>query len=449
MERQPKILVVDDTPRNIRLLDAMLAPHGYTVIAAGFGLAALEKIKYEQPDLILLDILMPEMDGYEICRRLRDDPATRMLPVVLITASSNQEKARAIEAGADDFITNPFNQAELLARVKSLLRIKAYHDTIQTQAAELAALNSTLERRVQQQVEELDRLGRLRRFFSPQLAEIIARDERLIDSHRQEITVVFCDLRNFTAFSESAEPEEVMRVLDEYYAALGELITQFEATVEHFAGDGLMVFFNDPLPCPEPPLRAVRMAVAMRDRVGELIHTWRKRGHQLNFGTGIALGYATLGKIGFEGRFQYAAIGMAANLAERLCAEAQGGQILVSQRVYTAVEDLVEAEHLPDLVLKGFHKPVAAFNILGLKQNVSSSKTDSVSTAPAGAAAGLTERELDVLRLVAQGLTNAEVADRLILSPLTINAHLRSIYGKLDVKTRAAATRFAMEQHLV
>jgi class 3 adenylate cyclase len=313
-----------------------------------------------------------------VCERLRTNPATEVLPVVMITASAAHEKTRAIEAGADDFIHKPFDEAELLARVRSLLRIKTYHDTIQAQAVQLAAQtaqlarwNAELEERVGRQVEDLERLGRLRRFLSPQLAELIVSsgDEKLLESHRREITVVCCDLRRFTTFAETAEPEEVMGLLREYHAALGPLIFQFEGTLERFAGDGLLVFFNDPVPCPDPASRAVGMALEMRERVEELCQVWRRRGHDLGFGVGLAMGYATLGKIGFEGRFDYGAIGTVTNLASRLCAEALHGQILVSQRVYADVEHLVEADAARDLVLKGFLKPVLAYNLLRLKES--------------------------------------------------------------------------------
>jgi class 3 adenylate cyclase/CheY-like chemotaxis protein len=371
MEQQAKLLVVDDTPHNVRLLEAVLSPRGYEVLAAGSGGEALEKVVTEQPDLILLDIVMPSMDGFEVCRRLRADSATRFLPIIMITASGAQEKLNALEAGADDFILKPFDKAELLARVQSLLRIKRYHDTIEAQAAELSEWNRTLEQRVREQVEEIERVGRLRRYLSPQLAELIlsSGDESILESHRRQITVVFCDLRGFTAFAETVEPEEVMAVLGEYHTALGELIHRHEGTLERFTGDGLMVFFNDPVPVADPAARAVRMALAMREQVGKLSRGWRRLGYELEFGVGIAMGYATLGRIGFEGRFDYAAIGTVTNLAARLCSEATGGQILISQRVYGVLGDLVETEELGAFVLKGFSRPVIAYNVRRMSES--------------------------------------------------------------------------------
>jgi adenylate cyclase len=373
MDRTWKILVVDDTPQNIKVLDAILSPRGYAVVPARSGDEALQKVGDETPDLVLLDILMPGMSGYEVAQRLRSDPSTRFLPIVMVTAlGAQEEKVKAIEAGADDFLTKPVNQLELLARVKSLLRIKDYHDTIQSQTAQLAEWNRTLEERVRRQVQELERLARLRRFLAPQLAELIASDqhEQALESHRREVTVIFCDLRGFTAFSETTEPEEVMGVLRDFHTVMGELIHHYEGTLERFAGDGMMIFFNDPFPCSDPAERAIHMTVAMRSRVAELKGGWRKRGHQLDFGVGIAQGYATLGKIGFEGRFDYAAIGTVTNLAARLCDEAKGDQILVSQLVYSAVERIVEAETVGELSLKGFSRPIPVYNIIDLRETL-------------------------------------------------------------------------------
>ena len=368
MSEEPTVLVVDDLPQNVRLLDAFLSPRGYRVLTAGSGQEALDLLKKHEPDLVLLDIVMPGLDGYEVCRRIRDEPATEFLPVVMITASGDQEKLYAIEAGADDFVAKPFDRAELLARVRSLVRIKRYHDTIERQTAELSAWNRELEERVRSQVEQLERVGRLRRFLAPQLADLVVNsgDESFLDSHRREIVVVFCDLRGFTTFAETSEPEEVMGVLNEYHAALGDLIFRFEGTLESFAGDGLMVFFNDPMPCADAPTRAIRMAVAMRTRVRDLADGWARRGHDLGFSVGIAQGYATLGRVGFEGRFDYAAIGSVTNLASRLCDHAAPWQILAAQRVRTGAEDVVVSDYVGELTLKGFSRPMPAFDIRGL-----------------------------------------------------------------------------------
>lgn len=359
------VLAVDDLPQNLRLLQAVLEPRGYRVILAGSGEEALRLLADCAADLVLLDIVMPGIDGYEVCRRIRANAETAYLPVIMITASGDQEKIRAIEAGADDFVAKPLHQGELVARVASLARVKRYQDTIARQSAELAAWNRELESRVQDQVDELQRLQRLRRFLSPQLADLVidSDDESILEAHRREVVVVFCDLRGFTPFAESSEPEEVMGVLAEYHHALGELIFDFEGTLERFTGDGLMVFFNDPLPCDDAPARAVSMAVAMQEKVGHLAEGWARRGHDLGFGIGVAQGFATLGRIGFEGRSDYAAIGSVTNLAARLCGEAKAGQTLVSRRVFSAVEDRVEAEHVGELELRGFRRPISAYAV--------------------------------------------------------------------------------------
>ena len=358
-----RILVVDDVPENVRLLEAVLAPRGYDIVSATDGRVALELVESANPDLVLLDVVMPQMDGYTVCRRLREREETAVLPVIMLTSSAGPEKTKAIEAGADDFIPKPFDQQELLTRVRSLLRIKRYHDTIKQ-------LNRTLEERVRAQVEELERLQRLRRFLSPQLADAIVSsgDEAILRSHRRQVAMLFADLRGWTSFVDAVEPEELMRVLGEFHTAIGVLVRQFDATVGFLEGDGVQLFFNDPIEVPDAPLRAVRLACALRKEMADLIPRWRKRGYDLDFGAGIALGYATCGEIGFEGRSDYAAIGVVTNLASRLADEATGGQILIAQRLYAEVADDVDVESVGEFTLKGFQRSVAAFNVVAVRE---------------------------------------------------------------------------------
>jgi class 3 adenylate cyclase/CheY-like chemotaxis protein len=366
----PRLLVADDNPLNVDILRTRLAAHGYEILTASDGPTALALAREQQPDLLLLDIMMPGLDGLEVCRRLKADSTLPFMPIILVTAKADSRDVVAgLDAGADEYLPKPVDQAALVARVKSMLRIKALHDTVEEQAAALGEWNRTLESRVQAQVAELERLGRLKRFFSPQLADAIVQGgaEDPLRTHRRDVTVVFADLRGFTAFAEAAEPEEVMAVLREYHAEMGGLILAHEGTLERFTGDGLMVFFNDPIPVPDAPARAVRMAVAMRDRVAELAARWRKEGYELDLGLGIARGYATLGAIGFEGRWDYAALGTVTNLAARLCGEARPGQILAAHRVLAALDALVDTEPLGELPLKGFLRPVPVFNVVRLR----------------------------------------------------------------------------------
>ncbi len=367
---QARVLIVDDTPQNVKLLEDLLGFHGYEVEAATTGEEALAMVRDRMPDLVLLDVLLPGMSGYDVCRAIRADPELAMLPVVMITAlEAREERVRGIEAGADDFLSKPVNPPELLARVRSLLRIRRLYETVQRQKEQLAAWNRTLEERVAEQVGHVEKLMRLKRFFSPQLAELIlagGADDPL-ESHRRDITVVFLDLRGFTAFSESAEPEEVMVALSEFHATMGRRILEYQGTLERFTGDGLMVFFNDPLPIQQPARRAVEMAFVMHNDVLKLSAQWKKKGYDLGLGIGISQGYATVGAIGFEGRIDYGAIGTVTNLANRLCDLAEPGHVLVSQRVFADVEELVFAEDLGDVSLHGFKRPVRAYRLLDLK----------------------------------------------------------------------------------
>ena len=362
-----KILVVDDVAMNVKLLADVLGVKGYATVTASSGAEALAKLQTEKPDLLLLDVMMPGMNGYEVCQAIRADPAHSMLPIVLVTAlDPAQERAKGLEAGADDFLSKPVNQAELMARVKSLLRIKQLYDEVNRQRDQLAQWNRDLEQRVADGVEQLAKVGRLKRFFSPQLANAIVAGgtDDPLKSHRREITVVFLDLRGFTAFTETAEPEEVMGVLGEYHAAMGRLILEHEGTLERFTGDGIMIFFNDPVPIPDAAARAARMVLAMQAEVAQLAAGWRKRGYDLQMGVGIAQGFATIGGIGFEGRIDYGAIGTVTNLAARLCGEARGGETLLAQRVMASLDGAFKLEAIDELTLKGFHRPVAAFRLL-------------------------------------------------------------------------------------
>ena len=374
MKTPPLILIVDDNLTNLDILQARLEAHNYKILTATDGKAGLAMAKEKQPDLILLDIMMPKMDGIEVCQHLRADSSLPFMPIILVTAKADPKDVVAgLEAGGDEYLTKPVDHAALVARVKSMLRIKALHDTVleqsaklEAQSAQLAEWNRTLEQQVAEQLAKLQRVGQLKRFLSPQLVDLITSsgEEGLLESHRREVTVVFIDLRGFTAFSDYAEPEEVIGFLRSYHTEMGKLIFQFEGTLEHFAGDGIMVFFNDPIPQEDHTEKAVRMAMEMQARVKDLRQEWLKKGYDLDLGVGMAAGYATLGTIGFEGRMDYGAVGNVTILASRLSSEAKGGQILTDQKTLSKIED----KSVGELQLKGFGRPTAAFNVLKLKE---------------------------------------------------------------------------------
>ena len=392
MRTPPRILAVDDMPTNLEILRVRLEAQGYEVITAEDGEQALAKAREFEPDLVLLDIMMPKLDGIAVLKQLKQDAMLRFVPVILVTAKSDiRDVVGGLDAGGDEYLTKPFEHAALTARVRSLLRVKELHDTVQQQAGklmeqieQLSSWNRLLEERVAEQLTEIERIGRLKRFLAPQVAQMIASSDlpdSVLASHRQEITVLFCDLRGFTSFTETSEPEEVMAVLRDYHENLGELIFRYEGTLERFLGDGIMTVFNDPIPCVDHAERAVRLALDMRERVNELGTQWRRKGHELGFGVGIATGFATVGQIGFQERREYTAIGSVINLASRLCDEAATDQIVIPARVLASVEQSVKVKALGELTLKGFDKPLAAYNVLSWQSPPSNRKSSPAQTA--------------------------------------------------------------------
>ena len=386
MRTPPRILAVDDMPTNLEILRVRLEAQGYEVITAEDGEQALAKARELEPDLVLLDIMMPKLDGIAVLKQLKQDAMLRFVPVILVTAKSDiRDVVNGLDAGGDEYLTKPFEHAALTARVRSLLRVKELHDTVQHQATklqeqteQLSSWNRLLEERVAEQLTEIERVGRLKRFLAPQVAHMIASSDlpdSVLASHRQEITVLFCDLRGFTNFTETSEPEEVMAVLRDYHENLGELIFRYEGTLERFLGDGIMIVFNDPIPCVDHTERAVRLALDMRERVNALGTQWRRKGHELGFGIGIATGFATVGQIGFQERREYTAIGSVINLASRLCDEAGTGQIVIPARVLASVDQSVNVETLGELTLKGFDKPLAAYDVLSWHDQPSDRKS--------------------------------------------------------------------------
>ena len=376
----PALLVVDDNEDNRYVLSQQLNIQGYdNITIATNGHEALNNLRSKSFDLVLLDIMMPDLNGYEVLERMRSSPELRDIPVIMISAIGELDSVvRCIELGAEDYLPKPFEPTLLRARVRATLERKRLHDQVvaqaadlASQAAELANWNKTLEQRVADQLGEIERMGRLRRFLSPQVADLIVASgmEKQLQSHRGEITALFCDLRGFTRFSETSDPEDVMVLLRDYHAVIGQIVIKYGATLEHFAGDGVMMIFNAPVPIDKPQLQAVRMALEMRDAMGTFTQKWRRLGHDIGFGIGISHGFATLGTIGFEGRFDYAAVGTVSNIASRLCDEAKPGQILISPRVLMAVEDTMKVELVGELTLKGIQRPMTAYNVINAATN--------------------------------------------------------------------------------
>ena len=359
---QATVLIVDDDSLNRSMLAMSIGALGHRVIEAGNGREAIAVLAKHSVDVVLTDIEMPEMDGYELLSHRQQDDHLRSIPFVVISGVDEMSSViSCIKRGAEDYLPKPFDPVLLHARLGALLDKKRMTD-------ELREMNSQLAERVAEKVREVERLNMLRRFVTPQVAEAIAAGgEAILASHRREITVLFCDLRGFTAFAETAEPEEVMDVLREFHHAVGPMIFDHEGTIAQFTGDGMLVFFNDPIQCEDPAWQAVQLAVAMRNRTAELTQQWRRRGHDVELGIGIAVGFATCGEIGFDGRTEYTAIGTVVNLAARICGVAAGGQILVTQRIHTAVDDRAVMNSLGELDFRGFSRPVPISEIISLR----------------------------------------------------------------------------------
>ncbi len=372
---KPTVLIVDDTPANLDLLVEILRGEFRTKVAIN-GEKALELAgSGNPPDVILLDIMMPGINGYEVCQRLKANPATSAIPVIFVTAMSEvEDETRGLEIGGVDYVTKPISPPIVKARIRTHLAVSAQSRELQrmvmrleAQAFELAEFNRTLEARVAEGVGQLERLGRLKRFFSPSVVDMLLSNsaEDPLKSHRREVAAVFVDLRGFTAFTETSDPEDVMQVLGEYHEGMGRMVMAYGGSLEHFAGDGMMIYFNDPVEIDNPAGVAVQMAIAMQECFATLGAGWHKRGYALSMGIGVAQGFATIGAIGFEGRRDYGVIGTVTNLAARLCGEATGGQILISHRVYGFVADFARTAPIGELQIKGFSRPILAYAVQG------------------------------------------------------------------------------------
>jgi class 3 adenylate cyclase len=359
-----RILVVDDVEANVLVLQNLLRQEGYSNVFTTTDSGTVVDMHRSSPfDLILLDLHMPQPNGLEIMQQLKPMPGADFLPVIVVTAFSDEEnRLKALHQGARDYIVKPFDRAEVILRIRNYLEVRMLYSERQRQS-------EILEQRVLEQVDQLERLARLKRFFSPQLAEKILAggvDDPLLP-HRREVTAVYIDLRGFTAFTGAAEPEEVMEILHQYHAEMGRLILKHEGTIEFFAGDGIMVIFNDPVVVANPVERALRMSLGMQLAFAPLAESWLRRNFDLGIGIGIAQGYATIGAIGFEGHWDYGVIGTVTNLAARLCSEAKSGQVIVHRKALARIENLVDAVQLGELLLKGFAQGVEAVDVRAMR----------------------------------------------------------------------------------
>ncbi|MFN2417414.1 MAG: adenylate/guanylate cyclase domain-containing protein [Candidatus Limnocylindria bacterium] len=359
------VLVVDDSRVNRLVLARQLSGMHIEVLEAENGREALDLLRAHATaiDVVLLDVVMPELDGYETLAAMKADDTTRHIPVIMVSGIEELESVvRCIELGATDYLPKPINPRILAARLSASLAAKHLRDLELEHIEQQRLLTETIER---QKTE-------LSRFLSPQIAALVSspEGEHLLAGHRRLITVAFCDLRGFTTFAEQADPEELFGVLGEYHRMMGHAIIEHGGTLEHFAGDGVMIFFNDPVTQDDHVERAVRMAVAMRERFEPIATGWRKRGYELGFGVGIAVGYATLGRIGFEGRYDYGAIGNVVILASRLSSQATANQILLSQRAAGMVEDVADVQSVGEIEIKGLSRPVSASNVLGIPAKI-------------------------------------------------------------------------------
>ena len=367
------VLIVDDTPTNLALMVELLRPQYRTTVAINGERAIELALGAEPPDLVLLDIMMPGLNGYDVCRRIKAEPHTRDIPIIFLSAmGAVEDETLGLELGGVDYVTKPIRPAIVLARIHTHLALarqarerERMVERLEQQAADLSELNRTLEQRIADGVTQLERLGRLKRYFSPSVVELMlsGNAEDPLKSHRREVAAAFVDLRGFTAFTEMSDPEDVMLVINQYHDAMGALVMSYGGTLEHFAGDGMMIYFNDPIEIDNPALVAVNMAISMQARFADLERDWHRRGYALSMGIGDALGFVSIGAIGFEGRRDYGVIGNVTNLAARLCGEAHGGQVLVSQRVQGFVSDHVCCDFVGDMQLKGFRNPVAVYAV--------------------------------------------------------------------------------------